>query len=322
PDAPFIVLPDQVNNSDGTVYSGPGSRVMGDILRGVRQDGFPAQLTLVPGESRMLLNLPIPVNFAPASNGRSTLIRLRSDGEVYVANLAQKAPIDGRGGYRPPTVAEWESLLVTAELAEPRDSIPTPLNPPKHPTVFGRVAGVSQGSTWQSTITDDNSNQLAIPQPGQAFSYVLGTLHLITLGTGQIQSAPMLERYSDTAYFAHSNYGVEYNLTLPLFNSTPHSQTVTVAFQTPVKDEGGTNRLLFTNPQDERIFFRGTVRVSYVDDQASQQVRYLHLVQRRGQQGTPLVTINLPSGVRREVKVDFIYPPDVTPPQVLTVRTQ
>jgi hypothetical protein len=146
-------------------------------------------------------------------------------------------------------------------------------------------------------------------------------LHLITLGTAQIQSAPMLRRYEDTAYFAHSNYGVEYNLTLPLKNTTSQPQTVTVSLQTPLKDEGGKDLLLFLNPRVDQIFFRGTVKVSYEDDGGQSQTRYVHLVQRRGQPGEPLVTLNLPPGASREVQVSLVYPPDSTPPQVLTVKT-
>ncbi|MGB7893662.1 MAG: DUF3370 family protein, partial [Microcoleus sp.] len=46
-----------------------------------------------------------------------------------------------------------------------------------------------------------------------------------------------------------------------------------------------------------------------------------HIVQRRGQQGEPLVNVNMKPGERRLVQVDFLYPPDATPPQVLTVRS-
>jgi hypothetical protein len=323
PDAPFISLPDVVDNPSGTVYSGPGSRVMNDILRGVRQGNFPAQVVIPPRQSQILMNQPIPIERTPASNGRSTMMRLRSDGSVYAANLVMKAPRNSNGTYRAPTLAEWQRLLDTGSLAEPRGATPTPLDPPREPTVFGRVAGVSEGSRWQSSIADNSTvDYLSIPQPGKAFSYALGTLHLITLGTGQIQSAPMLKRYPDTAYFAHSNYGVEYNLTLPLKNSTNQPQTVTVSVQTPLKDEGGTDRLLFLKPQVEQVFFRGTVKVRYQDDKGQSQTRFVHLVQRRGQPGEPLVTLNLPPGARREVQVDFIYPPDSTPPQVLTVKTK
>ncbi|WP_373695837.1 DUF3370 family protein [Brunnivagina elsteri] len=78
---------------------------------------------------------------------------------------------------------------------------------------------------------------------------------------------------------------------------------------------------MFLNPQVEQIFFRGTVKVSYEDELGKMQVKYLHLVQRRGQQGQALVTLQLAAGATKKVEVDFIYPPDSTPPQVLTVET-
>jgi hypothetical protein len=322
PEAPFKELPDMKDNADGSVYSGPGSRTMGDVLRGIRQGIFPAQLVIEPGQSQMLMNQPITIERAPASNGRSTMMRLRSNGAVYVANLAKRGVRNSNGTYRAPTLQEWQGLLQTGGFAGPRDPIPTPLDPPREPTVFSRVAGVSEGAQWQAEITDSpNEEHLSLPEPGKALSYVVGTLHLITLGTGQIQSAAMLRRYSDTAYFAHSNYGVEYNLTLPLKNTTSQPQTVTLSLQTPLKDEGGKDVLLFLNPRVDQIFFRGTVKVSYDDNGGQSQTRYVHLVQRRGQPGEPLVTLNLPPGASREVQVSLLYPPDSTPPQVLTVKT-
>ncbi|BAY90009.1 MULTISPECIES: DUF3370 family protein [unclassified Tolypothrix] len=314
-EAPFIALPDMVDNSQSTVYAGPGSRTMNDVLRGIRQSNFPEKLVIEPGKTQILANLPIPVQ-APSSNGRTTMMRLASDRPIYLANLAKNSPT-------PPTVAEWQRLLDTGSLAGKRDPIPTPLDPPREPTVFSRVAGVSQGTQWQANLTDNaNVSELTIPQPGKAFAYPLGTVHLITLSTGQIQSAPMLKRYPDTAYFAHSNYGVEYNLTLPLRNSSNQSQIVTVSMHTPLKDEGGTDRLLFLKPRVEQIFFRGTVRVRYTDDNGEEKTRYVHLVQRRGQMGEPLATLKMLAGEKRQVQIDFLYPPDSTPPQVVTVRTE
>ncbi len=102
--------------------------------------------------------------------------------------------------------------------------------------------------------------------------------------------------------------------------STPSNPTLSI--QTPLKNEGGTNRLLFLNPRVEQVFFRGTVRVRCEDEQEQTQRRYVHLVQRRGQPGEPLVRLNLLPGARQEVQVDFMYPPDSTPPQVLTLRTE
>jgi hypothetical protein len=132
----------------------------------------------------------------------------------------------------------------------------------------------------------------------------------------------MLVRYPDTAYRAHGNYGVQYSLTLPLYNNTKNTQTVTVSVQTPLKeDQLSKSGLRFLNPPASQVFFRGTVRIRYNDDRNLPQTRIVHLVQRRGQTGEPLVVLNMKKGERRLVEVDFLYPPDATPPQVLTVQT-
>lgn len=49
--------------------------------------------------------------------------------------------------------------------------------------------------------------------------------------------------------------------------------------------------------------------------------RYVHLWHRVAQIVEPMVKLRLAAGEKRSLKVDFIYPPDATPPQVLTVRT-
>jgi hypothetical protein len=332
PDAPFIELPSQVDNASGRVYSGPGDRVMDDILRGLRQADFPAKLVIPPKQSQILLNLPIPVRtLEPPLNGRSTLMRLRSDGPVYAASLARYAPVDSNGKERVPTLEEWQQILDKGELSGPRDRTPTPLEATSDSEallrsadrlIYGRVAGVAQGSRWQAQLTDSPTTQfLSIPQPGQAFSYGLSTLHGGTLGSGQIQSGRLLVRYPDTAYFAHGNYGVQYSLTLPLVNSTSNTQTVTLAIQTPLKDDQSQRGLRFLEPPAKEVFFRGTVQIRYNDDAGLPRTRYLHLVQRRGQQGEPLVTLKMPPNDQRLVQVDFLYPPDASPPQVLTVKT-
>jgi hypothetical protein len=330
PDAPFIDLPPYVENPLGAVFAGPGSRAMSDVLRGKRQEEFPAQLVIPAGQSRILLNLPIPVRtLEPPINGRSTLMRLRSSGAVYAASLAMFAPTDAENQERAPTLEEWQTLLQTGGLAGPRDRTPTPPDQKTGQIIYGRVAGVAQGSRWLAQVIDPNrvGSQtlqnwfLSIPQPGQAFSYGLSTLVSGTLGTGQVQTAPMRVRYPDTAYQAHGNYAIEYNLTLPLQNTTDQAQTVAIAIETPLKFDRPAPELRFFQPLPRQVFFRGTVRLRYNDDQGLPQTRYVHLVQRRGQQGEPLVLLRMEKGDRRLVQVDLLYPPDSTPPQILTVKT-
>ncbi|MEG5045817.1 DUF3370 domain-containing protein [Microcoleus sp. B4-C1] len=328
PDAPFIELPPQVDNSNSNIYAGPGSRAVNDILRGRRQSDFEPQLIIPPGKSQLLMNHPIPVReLVPPLNGRSTLMRLRSDGIVYVASLAMFARVDpeenGQGNERSPNLTEWQNLLDNGNIAGPRDRTPTPPEITEGQIIYGRVAGVALGSQWRALLSDNPAtSSLAIPQPGTAFSYPLSSLPRGMLGTNQVQSARMLVRYPDTAYRAHGNYGIQYSLSLPLYNSTSNNQTVTVAIQTPIKtDKLTSGGLSFLEPPAPQTFFRGTVRVRYTDDNKVPQTRYVHLVQRRGQQGEPLVKLEMKSGEKRLVQVDFIYPPDASPPQVLTVRT-
>jgi hypothetical protein len=323
PDALFITLPSYVEDPLGKVHVGPGSRVVNDLLRGRRQGSWIPVMLLPPGHSQMLMNLPIPAGTTvPTSNGRSTLLRLWSSGPVYVANLAMLAPLNPDGSERVPTLEEWQNLLLSSGLAGPRDIPPTPMEQSYARVTYGRVAGVAMGSEWRAKLTDNpRTDYLSIPRRGRALSYGLSTLYRGTLGTGQIQSAKLVVRYPDTAYQAHGNYGIQYNLTLPLHNQTGERQTVSIAIETPIKEDRVKGGLLFFQPPEERVFFRGPVRLQFTDDRGVAQTRYVHVIQQRGQKGEALVTLNMPPGDRRTVEVDLIYPPDSTPPQVLTVTT-
>lgn len=351
PDAPFVNLPSYVDNFAGNIYSGPGSRLSTDMLRGVHQTRFPSQIVLFPGESRMVMSEPILIGSAV-----SALIRLRSNGAVYAATLALQAPIvppaelpppptpprsttgNSTGNattpprptpppppvYRPPTILEWEDLIRYGSLATPRDLAPTPPNRPVITTIYGRVAGIAVGSVWQGRLVDPAGGRqdLSIPDRGQAFSYVINTLNQGTFGTGQDQSAPMVSRYPDTAYRSNGNYGVQYNLSLPLQNTTQQTQAVSIMLQTPLKRDEASQGLQFLEPPSaEEVFYRGTIRIAYQDDFGLPRTRSIHVVQNRGQQGEPLITLRMPPGDRRLITVDFIYPPDATPPQVLTIRS-
>jgi hypothetical protein len=362
PDAPFVALSPFLDNPQGKVYSGPGGRAMDDVLRGLHQASLPKQVTIAPGETQMLLNLPIPIKtLTPPINGRSTFLRLRSSGPVYAASLALYAklepkpelkpdpaappkpepqkqlpakldPIDPASAAEPPvkprefverapTLEEWKATLINGNLSGPRDKTPTPLDA-KGAVIYSRVAGVSIGSRWTASLTDPRSINLAIPAPGGAVSYVISSLHVGRMGTGQNQSAKMAVRYPDTAYEAHGNYGIEYNLSLPLINRSDRPQTVTVALETAIKEDGLSKKgLRFFEPLPKPVFFRGTVRVRSANDQRRAETRYVHLVHRRGQAGTPLVTLTLKPREQRLVQFDLLYPPDATPPQVLTVQT-
>jgi hypothetical protein len=132
----------------------------------------------------------------------------------------------------------------------------------------------------------------------------------------------MLVRYPDTAYYAHGNYGIQYTLDLPLYNNTKSEQTVSIAIQTPIKENQLSKPgLRFLNSPPRQIFFRGTVRLRY-QKQGEWQNKFFHLVQKRGEVGESLVSLDIKPDKVSLVQVDFLYPPDASPPQVLTVSTQ
>ncbi len=322
PDAPFIALPSIVDTPSGTVYAGPGSRAVDEVLRGRRQASLPDRVTIPPGGMVVLTGLPIPVrSLNPPLNGRSTLLRLDSDRPVYAATLA----LFGRSGpsdtEQPPSDQDWRSILVSGGLAGPREQPPTA--PGERGSLrYGRVAGVAIGSRWRAMLTDGpQASRLSIPATGAALSYGISTLVAGQLGTGQIQTAPMAAYYPDTAWAAHGNYGIEYDLTLPLHNPTDRPQRVAIALETPIKFDAPASGLQFFEPLPTAVFFRGTARIRYPDDRGLPQTRYVHLVQRRGQAGDPLAVVTLPPKGDRLVQVNLIYPPDATPPQTLTLKT-
>jgi hypothetical protein len=303
-----------------------GSLILPSIARAETTDtasasssNSPSSTSVAAVPDRPLLpdNRPLP------SNGRSLLMRVQTSGPVYVASLAMYAPETESGAERVPTQAEWEALLQTGDLAGPRDHPPTPPDSRFFTRFYyGRVAGVAEGSVWTAQLTDSpEAQELTIPPPGERISYVISTVDRNTFSTGQIQSAPMRVRYPDTAYRAHGNYGVLYDLTLPLHNPTEETQTVHIMLQTPFQNEFLEDALLFSDPPEPQIFFRGTVRLRYTDEFRVPQTRYFHVVHQRGQAGEPLVKIRIPPGQQRLVEVDLVYPPDATPPQVLTIET-
>ncbi len=324
PDAPYRKIPSYIEDPNGTIFSGAGSRTVSDVLRGRRRGVWEPVIELAPRQAEMILNLPIPVGrVTPSSNTRSTLIRLRSSGPVYLASMAMFSPKTPDGREQIPTLRQWQQHLVNSPLSGPRDISPTPPGRTATRYFYGRVAGVARGSRWEARLTDPNQSYLGVPQRGQAISYGLSLLPRGTLGTDQVQSAPMLARYPDTAYNAHGNYGIEYALTIPLRNNTGTPQRVAIALQTPLKTdrlEGG--GLSFLSPPEERVFFRGPVRITYTDDAGQTQTRHIHVVQHRGEQGEPLVEFLMQPNEQRQAQVDLIYPPDATPPQVLTIKSQ
>lgn len=313
PDSPFISLAPVLDNKHGKVYAGPGDRVGLDQLRGRKQSGWHRHIALKPGEAKVIYQLPL-------NNGRTGALSLDTDGPVYLASLAASARERAFGRESEPELSDWKAVL-DLPLAQPRDKTPS-VPGAKGALIFGRVSGVQAGASWQAYLTNDaDKTHLALKQ-GDTISFPISTVAGGTHGTRQVQSAPMVVRYPDTAYAAHGNYGVRYDLIVPLFNAGDSNIVAGIGLQTPLKDWNKSDSLQFFQSPPDKIFFRGTLKFDWFDDSGKHHKRLVHVVQKQGQQGGPLVEIPLKAGKQSNVQCSVIYPADCTPPQVLTVTAR
>jgi hypothetical protein len=312
PGAPFLPLPQLWRQEGQAVYSGPGSRVATELLLKQRSAVIPESWNLAPGALSTLLVLPIPVRgLDPLLNGRNLQLRLESSGPVSLATLAAFSDSN-----QPPSLAIWQQVL-NGELS-PKEHSPSPKGS-TGAMVYSRVSGVQVGSSWRGQLTDPGQTTLSVSRA--PISWPISSLERGSLGTGQVQTAALQAFYPGTAWAAHGNYGVDYNLSLPLRNDTPKPVVLQLALESPLKTNLPIGGLRFNGTPSKAVMFRGSVEVAGLDnDQGLRSGRQsFHLVERSGEQGPVLGTISLAPGAQRLVQVRLIYPADATPPQVLSL---
>jgi len=317
--APFLPLPALMVQGSTPVWAGPGSRVATELLGRQRSPELPASWTLPPGAPSTLVVLPLPVRgLDPLLNGRNLQLRLESSGPVSLATLAAF----GRGN-EPPSASSWAALLEGG--LSPREHAPTPRGS-KAGMIYSRVSGVQVGSTWRTRLTDPGQRWLSVRRA--PISWPIASLERGTLGSGQVQTAELQAFYPGTAWAAHGNYGVEYDLSIPLRNDTSEPVALQLALESPIKGDSAAGGLRFhSTPTSRPVMFRGTVEVTGLDGAPSPSGapgrpagrRSFHLVQRAGEPGPALGTVSLAPGASRQLQVRLIYPADATPPQVLSL---
>jgi hypothetical protein len=311
--APFLPMPAVMAETSSPIFAGPGSRVAGELLRGEATASFPDAWTLPPGAPTTLLTLPIPVEgLDPLLNGRNLQLRLHSDGPVAVATLASYGRPD-----RAPDERIWREMLAKGRLS-PREHQPTPRGASGR-IIYSRVSGIQLGTRWQGRLTSEGRNELLAREA--PVSWPISSLERGSLGTGQVQTAELSHLYPGTAWAAHGNYGVEYDLTLPLYNDGPRPLALNLAVESPLKTDEPLGGLRFRRPPAGSVMFRGPIEVRGLDgpDCRPSGPRGFHLVARQGMEGPALGRISLAPGERRTVRVRLIYPADATPPQVLSL---
>jgi hypothetical protein len=169
-------------------------------------------------------------------------------------------------------------------------------------------------------ITDPGSRVLDAPQG--PISWPISSLERGTLATGQVQTAELKAFYPGTAWAAHGNYGVEYDLRLPLRNNSSKPVTLQVSLDSPLKGNKTTDSLRFRSDHNGPVMFRGPLQIRGLDGTDGEPLgrQTVHLVLRQGQQGPSLGQVTLNPGEQQQVQLRLIYPADATPPQVLTVQ--
>lgn len=323
-DAPYRDTPgDIVDDPAGRFASGPGDFVATALLRGDRAIAAPS-ITLAPGETRVVHAKEIF-----AGNEATSQFTFDASGPVHAAVVIEGAP--------PTDEAVVARLRAGQRVApNPDDKPPTPPGAPGA-KIYGRVAGVQQGVRWLADLADEGG---AITLPPGAFtrSWVLNAKEKHTVGTGQVQTAGVISRYADAAYAAHGNYGVAYDLTIPLRNPTAAPRQVAIAFDTPPTPGAPPAPpppppppawlawafvlLPFLRragaPGEVSRAFRGTVAIETTTSDGRVETRYVHVSQKLGKDGSrPLHTVLLAPGESASVRVQLRYPANATAPHVV-----
>ncbi|MEB3204952.1 MAG: DUF3370 family protein [Candidatus Sericytochromatia bacterium] len=281
----------------GTLVSGPGDATASLALRQLLE-GEARTLTLPAGGW-----LPLSLKGVPQGAEITSRLDLETDGPVHAAVVFDEADagvdrmVDRlRGGRRLPP--------------NPGDKTPTEPGAPG-PIIFGRVAGIQEGRSWQGKLELEPGSGYTLAGPSTEKGFLLVGKASNTLGTGQDQAAPLPHRYADAAYKAHGNYGVLHELEVPLANASATTQRVAFLFDTPTPAPGLSRA------------FRGTLAFTWKGSDGATRTHYANVNQRAGEDASvPLLELDLPPGTATPVSVRFIYPANATPPHVLRIATR
>jgi Protein of unknown function (DUF3370) len=346
PDAPVYTLPAVESDDQGNKYAGQGDRVVSDYVRSAAVLETPLVVTVPPRTYALLADLPIKVYGAVSTlNGRTYYALGQTNKPLQFALFASFSPAskeeiseawhpegvlanitalrnEGTGGGDTSIsnrLAELIKLVEESELSGPREGDKRAPTPPhsKEAIVYGRVSGVQLGTRYQASH--------AIPiEPGKelAIAYPISSVEQGTMGTGEVQTAPLVKRYENSAYAAHGNYCVHYSVDLKLVNKCKRMRYVDLALSSPLKTDKPEKSLTYFKEQDRRVFFRGVIKVIEAESKnkiGKGAAHYYHLVGHRGEKLPPFSRLEMEPGATKFVRIELYYTPDATPPQMLTI---
>lgn len=330
PDAPFVKdIPDLERLGESgdcqikARYAGPGDRLSYDFATSIAQTGiaqtsiakknYPKEDTKVvecqPLGCTLLENLDVPTRaLTPALNGRSYIGWFETDRPLRLFLISSFVDNAEALGHDQPL-----KLAMSIDRPLPRESAKHfPSNPDaKGGIIYGRVAGISKGLTFNS------HNHIDIKNKALSLAFPVSTLKGGTfgLGNGSIQAAPMYRRYFDTAYRAQGNYAVYHKLSFRIENKTDCPRLVKLSFACPLKKDGKkvTNlQFLEGDLKTAPVFYRGTIKLT-----EDKKDTYFHIVLHRGQKAESLKELQIEPYDYKDLSLEFLYPPDATPPQAI-----
>lgn len=321
PEAPFYTLSGIQNNDSGQIFAGAGDRLSLAWLRG-ENTVPPREVTLPPNTHRLLFLEAVPTNplwVLQQDNALSGLFKFQSEAPVHLSTLAWVSQTG-----EPPTEKELIQMLGSGLAAGPEEAPATAYlsdqPPPRGVFRYGRVAGIGHGTEWQGQL-----NPLPV-EVGERVGFPIASLFLKRLGTKQNQSAPLHKRVSDTAVESHGNYGLKYSLRAQLHNPDDRPRRYAIYLHNPLEvrlqpDLPYQAEAIFQISRSAAVRFRGSVLLSWKVDSADKgEESLMHQILHEGEEAGALKIFELPAQSSSEFKIELVYPPDSTPPQLLELQ--
>ncbi len=291
----------QESVKEGVHANGPAQRTAARILQGHNEVPASERLVTIPPGGTAVL----PSSALPDRNELITQGEFESSGPVQAAIVYNAKPPSLE---RVKTQLRTEGLLTTSS----HDRVPTdPNNPqPGQPFIFGRVAGVAETSTYKGRMSNSEDHTRFLTDVVGEQSFAFNTKQGTDLGTGRVESSPMLARNANAAYASHLNYGAELNLGGTFHNPTDKPKRVRLFIDSPVSSND--SRVL-------RNVFEVSTRSAPDADPNKRYVTVSQSQQTRGR--TPLAEFVVPPGGSYEVDLRALYSANNTGPHAVRVVT-
>lgn len=319
PEAPFYALSGIQNNDQGQIFAGAGDRLSLAWVRG-ENTVTPREIQIAAGGHQVIFVEAVPTNplwVLQQDNALSGLFLYQSEAPLYLSTLAWVS----QNGEAPTDKALLNMLdagLAAGPEEPPATAYEADKPPPRGVFRYGRVAGIGKGTRWNGQL-----NPLPV-EVGERVGFPIASLFLKRLGTQQNQSAPLHKRVSDTAVESHGNYGVTYQLEAQLNNPDTRPRRYAIYLHNPLEVRRDPEiphqaEAIFQLSRSAAVRFRGSVKLRWQTNTQSEE-NLMHQILHEGEEAGALKVFELPAQSSGTLRLELVYPPDSTPPQLLELQ--